>query len=103
MVILTAASNGIELITRNGYLRLPPFIRRGLAYVSGRGRAWPRRPSGRERLGTGNVEASWSCSPRTGEDLTPPRPCTPGIVDGRIVRWHLYGDTGRVEDAWLDR
>jgi hypothetical protein len=25
------------------------------------------------------------------------------VVDGRIVRWHLYGDTGRVEDAWLDR
>jgi len=25
------------------------------------------------------------------------------VVDGSIVRWHLYGDTGRVEDAWLDR
>jgi uncharacterized protein len=25
------------------------------------------------------------------------------VVDGRIIRWHLYGDTGRVEDAWLDR
>ena len=24
------------------------------------------------------------------------------VVDGRIVRWHLYGDTGRVQDAWLD-
>lgn len=25
------------------------------------------------------------------------------VVDDQIVRWHLYGDTGRVEDAWLDR
>jgi len=35
MVIVTARSSGIRLVTRQGYLRLPPFIRRGLGLVAG--------------------------------------------------------------------
>lgn len=35
MVIVTPWQNGVELITRHGYIRLPPAVRRGLALGGG--------------------------------------------------------------------
>ncbi|MCW2650732.1 MAG: uncharacterized protein QOD02_2000 [Mycobacterium sp.] len=40
---------------------------------------------------------------KNGRNFDTPEAVHIRVVDGRIVRWHLYGDTGLVEDAWLDR
>jgi len=34
---------------------------------------------------------------KNGRSFDTPEAVHTRIVDGRIVRWHLYGDTGRVE------
>jgi uncharacterized protein len=64
-----------------------------------------------ERLGKGDVDGEDAVVfgtyhrrfAKNGRNFDTPEAVHIRVVDGRIVRWHLYGDTGLVEDAWLDR